>query len=157
MGSARSAGGRCERARQWASLRLDGELSSFEEALLDAHLDGCHDCREFAGDVSAISAELRSAPPELLTQPVVLPSRRPAFLRPLRVSAAAAAVVAVAGMAALVGSFRSEATLPSSISQPRAGTDFGLDSGLRELRRGQLKPAPLVQRNLRTREPRLGA
>ena len=28
----------CERARSWASLRLDGELSEFEDALLSAHL-----------------------------------------------------------------------------------------------------------------------
>ena len=157
MGSGRFAGRRCDRARQWISLQLDGELSEFERALLDAHLESCAECRAFEGDVSTITGQLRAAPPESLTQPVVLPSRRHGLLRPLRVGAAAAAVVAVAGVATLIGSFRSESTLPSSLAQSRAGTDFGMDSGLRALRRDLLKPAPLLQRNLQTREPRLGA
>jgi predicted anti-sigma-YlaC factor YlaD len=30
--------GHCERARQWASADVDGELSTFERALLEDHL-----------------------------------------------------------------------------------------------------------------------
>ena len=40
--------GECERARQWASTEIDGELSSFERVLLHAHLDACPSCSEFS-------------------------------------------------------------------------------------------------------------
>jgi len=45
--------GRCERARQWASLRLDGELSELEDALLEQHLEGCSSCSAFAVRLAA--------------------------------------------------------------------------------------------------------
>ena len=44
--------GECERARQWASTELDGELSSFERVLLHAHLDACPSCSEFSGTIA---------------------------------------------------------------------------------------------------------
>ena len=158
MGSGRFAGRRCDRARQWISLRLDGELSDFEQALLDAHLADCGDCAAFAGDVSSITGRLRSAPLESLSRPIVLPSRRRAFLRPVRVGAAAAAVVVVAGVATLVGSFRGSPTLSTGSVRVTAGTDFGVDAGIRDLlRQGRLKPEPVIQRNLQTREQRMGA
>jgi predicted anti-sigma-YlaC factor YlaD len=51
----------CERARAWASLRADGELSELEAALLDAHLDRCDGCRSFARGAEAVAAALRHA------------------------------------------------------------------------------------------------
>ena len=36
----------CERAMQWISLELDGELSQLERAALGRHIDGCARCRE---------------------------------------------------------------------------------------------------------------
>jgi anti-sigma factor RsiW len=54
----------CERARFWASLRLDGELSELEGALLDAHLTRCAGCRAIAQGFDASTAALRSAPLE---------------------------------------------------------------------------------------------
>jgi predicted anti-sigma-YlaC factor YlaD len=51
----------CERAREWASLRLDAELSEFEQALLDAHLERCPPCAEYAGNVTTATKALRSA------------------------------------------------------------------------------------------------
>ncbi|HXK15518.1 MAG TPA: zf-HC2 domain-containing protein, partial [Gaiellaceae bacterium] len=51
----------CERARWWASLRADGELSELESALLDAHLGRCASCRTFARGTEEIAAALRSA------------------------------------------------------------------------------------------------
>jgi predicted anti-sigma-YlaC factor YlaD len=56
--------GQCERARQWASVELDGELSSFERALLADHLSRCPDCRAFRASVAGFTAELREAPHE---------------------------------------------------------------------------------------------
>jgi len=38
-------GGDCDRTHEWASLRLDGELSPLEEELLERHLTACDDCR----------------------------------------------------------------------------------------------------------------
>jgi predicted anti-sigma-YlaC factor YlaD len=54
----------CERARQWTSIALDGELSAFERFLLDAHLDGCAECRAFNSDVGQFTSALRDAPAE---------------------------------------------------------------------------------------------
>src|SRR5438445_6430848 len=61
----------CERARLWASLRLDGELSELEGALLDAHLARCAGCRAVADGFSAATTALRSAPLEQIA-PVAL-------------------------------------------------------------------------------------
>ena len=54
----------CERAREGASLRLDGELSEFEQALLGAHLARCEPCRSFAAELDAVTTRLRHAPLE---------------------------------------------------------------------------------------------
>jgi hypothetical protein len=93
----------CERARGWASLRADGELSELESALLDAHLGRCLPCRRFAGGAEDVAAALRAA---RLERPaplaLVLPHPRPA-LRALQVTAAAALVVAAGAVTALVG------------------------------------------------------
>jgi predicted anti-sigma-YlaC factor YlaD len=61
----------CERAHFWTSLRLDGELSELEGALLDAHLARCAGCRAVADGFAASTTALRSAPPERVA-PVAL-------------------------------------------------------------------------------------
>jgi predicted anti-sigma-YlaC factor YlaD len=55
-----SLGQACARARRWISLRLDGELSELEGALLDAHLAFCVDCRSFADTARATAEALRA-------------------------------------------------------------------------------------------------
>jgi len=91
----------CERACRWASLRVDGELSELESALLDDHLGRCRSCRVFARGIEDVAAALAAA---RLERPaplaLVIPRRR----RPLPVlrSAAAATLVAAAGIAAVV-------------------------------------------------------
>lgn len=90
---------RCERSREWASLRLDGMLSFFESALLDRHLRRCADCRSFAAAVSAHTHLLRSAELEEPGRRVEVPGRRVSHRR----SAVGAAVVtAVAAAAAFL-------------------------------------------------------
>jgi predicted anti-sigma-YlaC factor YlaD len=93
----------CERAREWASLRADGELSELESALLDAHLCRCAPCRSFARGAEELTAALRAA---RLERPaplaLVLPRRRPA-LHALQAVLATAFVVAAGVTAALVG------------------------------------------------------
>src|SRR2546423_3488999 len=56
--------GKCDRARQWTSLEQDGELSSFERALLESHVAGCASCAEFRGEISGLTNALRAAPYE---------------------------------------------------------------------------------------------
>jgi predicted anti-sigma-YlaC factor YlaD len=80
----------CEEAREAASARLDGELSPFEDARLEAHLRGCGECRAFAASLAGAASLLRGADLARPAAPLFLPRRR----RPaLRLSAAAAAVV----------------------------------------------------------------
>jgi anti-sigma factor RsiW len=88
----------CERARECASLRLDGELSEFEQALLAAHLARCEACRSFAAELDAVTTRLRSAPLEPLEQPVALPARRRISRRPVEVAAAAALMLTALGV-----------------------------------------------------------
>ena len=62
----------CERARECASLRLDGELSEFEQALLVAHLARCEPCRSFANELESTTNHMRLTPLERLGQPVLV-------------------------------------------------------------------------------------
>jgi predicted anti-sigma-YlaC factor YlaD len=82
----------CDRAREAASGLLDGELSPFEARLLEAHVERCADCRAFQASAARTAVELRAAPLERLTYPIVLPRRR--LLRPMQGSAAAAMAAA---------------------------------------------------------------
>ena len=91
----------CERARTWAALAPDGELSELERKLLDAHLTRCSACAHFAVDVAAIAVELRDAPAQPLPRPVSVPvwRRRPAYARVRAVGAAAAVAAMALGVA----------------------------------------------------------
>jgi anti-sigma factor RsiW len=95
--------GRCERAHQWSSLRLDGELSDLENALLERHLEGCAACRAFDRQVASTAHALRTAPLESAPARFELPARRRSRV-PVGRAVAAAAVVAAAAMGSLVGS-----------------------------------------------------
>jgi hypothetical protein len=87
---------RCDRAREWISLQLDGELSEFERIVLEAHVASCGDCRAFRVELRGISRELRHAPLEPLQRAIVLPPRTRIAGRTLQYAAAVAAAVAVA-------------------------------------------------------------
>lgn len=87
---------RCERSREWASLRLDGMLSIFESALLERHLRRCADCRSFASAVSTQTELLRSAELEEPGRRVEIAGRRHTGRRRGAVGAALVAVVAAA-------------------------------------------------------------
>ena len=92
----------CERARAWAALLPDGELSVLEQKLLDAHLGRCHACGHFSAQVAAAAAQLRAAPLQPLPGPVLVPTRyRTRVYARARMVGAAAAVAAMAlGIAA---------------------------------------------------------
>ena len=91
----------CERARTWAALAPDGELSELERKLLDAHVQRCAACAYFAVEVAAVASELRAATLQPLPRPLVLPiwRRRPVYARVRAVGAAAAVAVMALGVA----------------------------------------------------------
>ena len=96
----------CERAREWASLRLDAELSEFEQALLNAHLEKCADCARYVARVETTTGALRAAEWEPLVTHVTLPvrHRRVVPLRAVSAFAGAAAIAAAVGLGTLFGS-----------------------------------------------------
>jgi ferric-dicitrate binding protein FerR (iron transport regulator) len=53
----------CERAAQWISLELDGELGRVEQAALARHLCRCERCRTSDTEVRAFTMLVREAPP----------------------------------------------------------------------------------------------
>lgn len=98
---------RCERAREYASLALDGELSQFEHALLRAHLEQCTGCRSYNGSLVATTERLRNAPLERLERPISLPSRQRVSFRSVQAGLAAALVVTAIGLGGLLSSLGS--------------------------------------------------
>jgi hypothetical protein len=60
----------CERARTWASLLPDGELSLFERRLLDVHCVRCDSCRRLRDDIGSFTAIVRATPAEEMSRPV---------------------------------------------------------------------------------------
>jgi predicted anti-sigma-YlaC factor YlaD len=106
---------KCERARQWASLRADGELSEFEGLLLAAHLSRCSECRAFRRDVDRMAAALRGSPLEQPSFPIDVPGRRRLGARVVHIGSAAAAaalalaVVLTGGLSTIAGSTRTHA------------------------------------------------
>ena len=92
----------CERAREWSSLRLDGELPQLQRAMLRKHLAACPGCTEFDSDLAGATLALRTAPLEQLERPVAIPRRRRSALRIAPAFAAAAAVAFVFGLGPLV-------------------------------------------------------
>lgn len=94
--------GQCERARRWASAELDGELSSFERALLHDHLGRCGECRTFTESVGGLTAALRAAPLEPFEGVVISRARRRLHLPVARVAVAMA--VAAIGLGSVLAS-----------------------------------------------------
>ena len=139
MRGLRTRAQRCDRAREWISLQIDGELSELERIVLEAHVARCSECRVFRIDVRGISRELRQAPLERLPRPIVLPRRTRFAGRTLQFAAAAVAAVAV-GAGGTVG------VLTADRSTNRFGPSLRpayLDSADYEMR--------IIRRNLNAR------
>lgn len=66
----------CDRARTWLSLRLDGELSEIERALLEAHLARCERCSAAAAGTEAVTRAIRAVPLESPTVRLSVPRLR---------------------------------------------------------------------------------
>jgi predicted anti-sigma-YlaC factor YlaD len=106
---------RCDRARQWASLELDGELSELERSLLGAHLDRCPECARVVSEVQAVARTMREAPAETPMLPIALPRRR-ARVRAFQVAVAAATVAIGISLGTVAGSLSGHSTGPTSAS-----------------------------------------
>lgn len=125
MDMARHSTATCHRARAWAALAPDGELSELERKLLDAHLARCAACASFAVDVAAVTAELRAAGPQPLTRPVAIPVwRRRRSYAGVRAVGAAAAIAAMTIGIASRGPLAPDET--ASFQLPRV-TDYSLN------------------------------
>ena len=142
----------CDRARSWAALAPDDELSELEATLLRAHLVRCDSCSRFAVDVAAIATALRAASLEPLSRPVALPRwrRRRALARLRTVGAAAAVAVMALGIASrapLENSDRKPAPLPRVADLSGDQAELQL---LRRERRAEIAAADAL-RNLSAR------
>ena len=143
-----SGGQLCARSRFWASLRLDGELSELEGALLDAHLARCPDCAAYAAGSDAATAALRATPLEV-TKPLVVPVHRPG-----RRAVALITAAALVGVAAVLGALGDASR--STNGSPVAGRAVAVVATVetpdqfRRLRRTTLLNArPMAARDLR--------
>ena len=119
----RQVHGECERARQWASLDVDSELSTFERALLQAHLADCVECCEFRSSGGRCANALRTAPLQPFT--VTVPGRvRRRVSRSLAPAVAALAVVSV-GLGSIVASSNLGSGLARRSAPPATSLEFG--------------------------------
>jgi anti-sigma factor RsiW len=122
----------CQRARAWASLRLDGELSELEEVLLAAHVRRCAACHEYGKTVSSAMGLLRAQPLERVEHPVVVPARRRMRVRPLGLARVAAVAAAVVGVTTVLSTQSSNS--PSTPSAPPASVSATTDNDFAQLR-----------------------
>ena len=110
----------CDRAREWATAEVDGELSRFELVLLRAHLDACPSCREFHTAIGGITRTLRAAPLERLERAIEVTRLR----RRLRVRLApAAAAMALAAVVLGSGLVSSELRSSGSVQDAASSLD----------------------------------
>jgi predicted anti-sigma-YlaC factor YlaD len=138
---ARSDSPTCDRAREWASLRLDGEISELEEALLEAHLRRCAACSEYDEMVGGAVLALRAQPLEELRHGVVVDGRRRIPLRVAALAPVAAVVAAVVGVVSVLGTQTAHRPAARTPVPVVATDDNSLDQ-LRALRVMQLSGNP---------------
>jgi hypothetical protein len=121
----------CERARKWASLAVDCELSEIGKVRLQAHVRSCASCAEYVGGLRVVTRELREAPLPAPSRPLV-----PAAVRGRRfpIGLAVIAIVVAAMFGGLAGALHPTAAAPrahttavklSTLFQPVATTEPG--------------------------------
>ena len=99
----------CERARKWASLAVDCELSEIGKARLRAHLRSCAACAEYAGGLRVVTQELRAAPLPTPSRPLV---PRRARRGRLPVGLAVIGIVVAAMIGGLAGALHPSSAAP---------------------------------------------
>jgi hypothetical protein len=137
----------CERARAWAALAPDGELSELERRLLAVHVAHCTACASFAAGVEALVEEVRAAPLEPVPagawafgwrHRTVVPATRAAGRIASVAAAAAAGLVAFSLGAGTLGDVE-RSPAPAPILIEITGTDVALElDAFRDARRADL-------------------
>jgi anti-sigma factor RsiW len=98
--------GECDRARAWASLELDGELSQLEQTRLAAHVSRCEPCAVFVASLRSVTEIVRTAPLEARERPFRFPPRVPVVRErrlALRLALATSLAALAAGFGAVAG------------------------------------------------------
>jgi anti-sigma factor RsiW len=132
----------CARARFWASLRIDGELSELEGALLDAHLGRCAECCEVVAGFVDSTDSLRAAP---LVKPAPVAIPHGGTSRRVLATMFVAAVVAVAAIAGGLVHHESQPTTTRPHTTVAVVSSVDTPDQLRRLRRTTLlnqRPLP---------------
>jgi len=150
----------CTRAREWACRRLDGELSEFEAALLNAHVGRCAGCREFARSVTVITGHVRETAPVRPTRPFVVPRRRRLVPTNAIMTAVAVVAVSITGVTLVASTPNASRRLPTGAPEVAVG-DGALGSNsdlplLRAKRVAQLVPSAIRASALPSRGLQLG-
>ena len=132
----------CDRARELASRRLDGDLTEFDTGVLRTHLRECAECAEVTRAMERLTHRIRGS--RLLepapARPAVVSAARPrrrSGHRVLATAAAIAATAAAAGAGALVASHSQHTS--ARPSQPTTLAELApLDHQFRSIREGKL-------------------
>lgn len=147
---ARPGGVLCNRARAWAALLPDRELSELERKLLDRHLGSCAGCRAFAQEVAAVTELIRCEELVPLPHPVSVPSWR----RRTAVTARLGSLGAAAAVALMAIGIASRAPLPvtdeSNTSRVPRVTDYANNASrevaqIRTLKRVYITPENVLR------------
>jgi hypothetical protein len=128
---------RCEHARQWSSLRLDGELSELEGALLDRHLDACPACASFDERLRSAAMVLRLTQPEPPRVPITVRESERKVVFPVGRRVVVAAIAAALALGSIVGSALQRPPADRSTPSPQVSLLTRDISQLRELPRGE--------------------
>lgn len=143
----------CDRARELASRKLDGDLTEFDLGVLRMHLRDCGECAQVAAAMEGLtrrirrSARLQPAAP----RPVVVSAargRRRRSARSLLVTAGALAATAAAAGAGAVVASHTERTTARPAHMTTIAELAPLDHQFRSIREGRLLlvlPAPPVR------------
>ena len=108
----------CERASQWISLELDGELGRLEQAALVRHLGRCDRCRAVSAEFRGFTGLMRAAAPIASHRPVVIPFSA----RSVRGTTLRGMAIALVAAAAVFGAF---SLAPHSNGHPASSLSFG--------------------------------
>ena len=136
---------RCDRTRALISQRLDGATTELEARSIARHTAACPSCRAFEAQSAWLSGELRAAPFEEMSRPVVVAPVRvhrvPSRLVGNVASVAALLVVAVGGWAVGLGASKEASADFAAPASTSPSAVFG--DGIRALRVDALRAGEL--------------
>jgi anti-sigma factor RsiW len=120
-------------------MRLDGELSELEGALLDRHLEACPACLAFDSRLRSAARTLRVTPAESPAHPIAIPSRpRRRIPVPSGRRVAVVAIAAALALGSLVGSQVHRPAADSPAQEPQLSQLTRSDMNqLRQIPRGK--------------------